>query len=140
MNSALKAYGSQKATGWTRIEMLLAIYDGAIKRIGYARESLSAGNASEAEHYRLGAQRLVLQLISGIDLQFGDLASQIHGLCVHVASVLSNSDEESLAHCSEVLQTLREGFAGIKEEAVTLESDGEIPPLRVASDVDLLVP
>lgn len=139
MPSPIKAYGEQRANAWTRIEMLLAIYDGAIDRIGKAQTAMESGDCALVEENRLAAQKLVVQLISGIDLQFGTLAAQIHNLCIHVASELNNATPKSLSHSASVLWKLREGFEGIREEAITLESTGELPGLRIDSDVDIVI-
>ncbi len=139
MRSAIKAYGEQRANGWTRIEMLLAIYDGAIDKIGKAQAALENNENALVEEHRLAAQKLVMQLISGIDLQFGDLASQMHTLCIHVATELNHATAGSLSHCDSILRKLREGFEGIREEAIVLESNGDIPGLRLSADVDIVV-
>lgn len=139
MQSAIKAYGEQQANAWTRIEMLIAIYDGAIDRIRRAESALASSDDSAAEEHRLAAQQLVLQLISGIDLQFGTLAAQVHSLCVHVASELNQTTQQSLSHCGRVLWKLRDGFEGIRGEAIELEASGAIPNLRGRSDVDIVV-
>lgn len=139
MKAALKAYGAQRAISWTRIDMLLAIYDGAIDRIAKARTALESGRHEEVEEHRAAAQKLVIQLVAGIDLQYGETVERIHQLCVHVTTQLSTPTVESFAHCSEILSTLREGFQGIREEAIRMEADGEIPSIRMTGDVDLTI-
>ena len=139
MHSALKAYGEQRANAWTRIDMLLAIYDAAIDRIGKAQAALDTQDRAIVDEHRLAAQKLVMQLIGGIDLQFGALAAQIHTLCIHVATELNQGTPQSLSHCGSILWKLREGFEGIREESIALEANGEIPCLRIGTDLDLVV-
>jgi flagellin-specific chaperone FliS len=139
MQSAIKAYGEQRANAWTRIEMLIAIYNGAIDRIDKAQAAVESDESAVVEEHRLAAQKLVMQLISGIDLQFGNLASQMHNLCIHVATELNHATPRSLSHCGNILRKLREGFEGIREEAIVLESNGDIPGLRLSADVDIVV-
>ena len=45
----LTAYKRQVAIGWTRIDMLLALYDGAIERIEKALGLLRRGDRSAAQ-------------------------------------------------------------------------------------------
>ena len=73
MQTAIKAYSSQRANGWARIDMLLAIYDGILDRIRKVDVARQAGDSVAAETHRLAAQRLVLQLIGGIDLKYGEV-------------------------------------------------------------------
>ena len=139
MRTAIKAYSSQRVNGWARIDMLLAIYDGALDRI---RKADAAGQSDEpavAETHRLAAQRLILQLIGGIDLKYGEVSEKIRDLCLHVMQKLNEATPEAFAHSIQILETLRAGFEGIREEAIELESQGQIPAVRVDSDVSLIV-
>jgi len=119
--------------------MLLAIYDGTLDRIRKADAAVQTGDLAVAESHRLAAQRLVLQLIGGIDLKYGEVSEKTRDLCLHVMQQLNEATPEAFAHSIQILETLRAGFEGIREEAIELESQGEIPAVRVDSDVSVVV-
>lgn len=122
------AYQQQAPVATTRIDLLLALYDGAIDKISGALEALRAGDRALALSLTAKGQLFVAELAAGvrtdIDLSLG---SNVLRLYEFVANQLTQVDEERLNSSLRVLTTLREGFQQIRPEAIELERTGQIP-------------
>lgn len=122
-------------THWTRVEMLIAIYDKAISHIEHMK---AASDEAVATTQRLKAVRLVTHLLAGLNHEHGDIPRQIEALLEFVNHCLTESTDETAANAIKVLSTLREAFEGIRTQAVEMEASGELPPLRDQSIVECL--
>lgn len=139
MSHPLNAYKKQMSVAWTRIEMLLALYNGAISQLNRAIESLAQGDTDAATQNRLKASRIVMEILGGVDMQYGELPANIVRLCTFVISEIGKQDRESLRSAISVLETLRQGFEDIKQEAIALEGEGKIPAIDVNRRLDATV-
>ena len=126
-----KPVAEQIAT--SRVDMLIAIYDATIAATQNAVDLLRSDRVHEAALAKSQALVLVGLIESGLDLSQGEIPKQIKELCGFIEQALLNSDPEEIAAATRVLSNLRDGFAGIKEEAVALEELGEIPPVSRTS-------
>ncbi len=127
------AYKSHRAVNWTRIEMLLALYDAAMLRLAEAQSMLAEGQQSAARQKALETVRIVAQLKAGVNSEYGELSENLERLYEYVNVCLLRGDAANLSSASKVLTQLREGFDGIRAEANELENQGEIPPLEDAA-------
>jgi flagellar biosynthetic protein FliS len=127
--NALHAYRQQQALSWTRIDMLLALYRGAIDRLERALAAIERADASTAKPLLLRAQRMVTELLAGIDLQYGDLPDRLAKLYTFVLRAIGQGTVEQIRSAISVLKTLQEGLEGIRDQAVNMERSGEIPPI-----------
>lgn len=125
----MNAYGQQiTIAGWTRIEMLLAIYDKAIEELSGAQ--LAADNASEQTVYAthvLSAQKAILAIHAGLKPDEDEIAYNVARL-LHF--VLKCIEDGNIADAIKIMTNMRSGFAAIQEEANQLEASGQIPPLQ----------
>ena len=110
--------------------MLLALYDAAIENLHAALESFEAGNEVEARRECLRGLRVVAHLGYGLDTAYGDIAEQQKKLFDYVQQCLVVPSASKAHSALRVLTVLREGFEGIRPEAIQLERDGSIPPLQ----------
>jgi flagellin-specific chaperone FliS len=124
-----QVYAAHRSTGWTRIEMLLALYDGALDGLSRLEEATRAGNVVAAAQSRLRTARILAGLRAGIDLTRGELPRKIDQLCEFAQHALFSDNPRRVSAAGRVLARLRDGFAAIQQEAIALESRGEIPPL-----------
>lgn len=125
-------YKQQQAVGWTRVDMLLVLYDAAIQNLTQAVEAHMANDSVVWEHKRMHAVRIALELQSGLDHSLGELPSKVAQLCEYVQHAALTGGVREVQSAIEVLTTLKEGFDSIREEAIELERIGVIPPLRHA--------
>ena len=124
----VKAYGQQVTIGgWTRIEMLLAIYDKAIEAISLAQESKLAADETGYTTHMLAAQKAVLAIHAGLKPDTDDVAFNVARLLHFVLGCIEN---DNLVDAIKILENMRSGFAAIADEANQLEAEGQIPPLQ----------
>lgn len=131
-------YQQQTSPSWTRIDMLLALYDGAIERCEQARAALEARNPEAAALLLSKARLIVTGLASGVIADGDPVTADMLRLYEFVLHALSQGRSEDVQGALAVLGTLREGFQQIRPEAVALERSGAIPPVGSVSTVRAL--
>jgi flagellin-specific chaperone FliS len=129
--SALTAYRQQQqANHWTRIDLVLALYDGAIERLDRALSALQAGDEIQARGLLGRVQAIVVELAAGIHIDAGDPNSaNLLRLYEYFAHTLAGTELSKLTSVRKSLAMLREGFRAIRPEALSLERMGTIPSL-----------
>lgn len=125
-----ETYQQHRAFAWTRIDMLLALYDGAIERLGQARAAAVRGDVRAATPLLVRSLRIVAELLACLDFRYGELPRNLQRLYEFVLHSISLGTTTHLDAAIRVLSTLREGLAGIRAEGVQLERSGEIPPFQ----------
>src|SRR5581483_1394384 len=125
-----QAYSQSGTTGMTRVDMILALYDGAIRSIENARAALLENNASRAYPHLMNAQQFVAGLAAGLDLSQAEATVNLLRLFEFAAHCIASGSLEKLEGAAKVLKTLREGYQEIRPEAIRLERTGEIPPIQ----------
>jgi flagellar biosynthetic protein FliS len=127
MNPYQKYDRSEPSSGWTRIEMLLALFDGALMRLTKAGMALSNGDVPVATPYLAKAQLIVSELAAGVrvdvDEQMGQNMLRLYEYVVHE---LKTPRPQNVENAKKILLILREGFETIREEANQLERSGEL--------------
>ncbi len=119
--------------GWTRIEVLLALYDRAIESVKLASQAYAEGDSNLALRSTIEANKYVLGLLSGLDSDQCPIAFGIEQILVFVMVKL---EQKELDQAQRFLEELRESFSQIKDEAIELEKQGQIPPLADANVLD----
>lgn len=139
-----KYYQSGEATSWTRIDMLLKLYDASIMNSQQAIadvEALASTSASGggASPVLLKSVRLISELRNGLNFRYQEMAERFDQLLEFVQHSLLTMDVAKMRAGVQVLETLRSGFQEIYEEAVRLEKSGEIPPLSATANMEVVV-
>lgn len=125
MNPYLAYRRSDEPTGWTRIDLLLALYDNAIERLDKAATALADGDTWAALPQLAKTQLIVSELASGVRLDVDhDRGVNMLRLYEFVANELRNTRSEGIRNARAVLHTLREGFEAVRDEANSLERSG----------------
>jgi flagellar protein FliS len=127
MNGYQTYQKQQQSVGGTRIDLLLALFDGAIRRSIQAEDLIRAGKQPEATALLAKVQLIVSELAAGVrtdvDTTNGENLLRLYEFVVHQ---LSLARVESVAQARKILQTLHEGFESIRKEAVELERRGAL--------------
>jgi flagellin-specific chaperone FliS len=119
---------NEPSTGWTRIDILLALYDGALERLDKAEVAIKSGSTSTAITLLARTQLIVSELAAGVRLEGNEVTgSNILHLYEFVTDVLRKPDLKAIASARRILTTLREGFVAIQSEANELERSGQLP-------------
>lgn len=126
-------YRSQHGAGWTRIEMLLRLFDAGIERLESAQTALRRSDEDAAARDMLRAQKIVAALMSGLNMEYGEISKPLEQLYAFVLVSIAERRPEKLQSAAQVLITLREAFDAIRPQAIALENDGAIPPVSQGS-------
>lgn len=130
-----RAYQQQSQSAWLRIDMILALYDGLIGKLDAARAALVKKDAAGAKKLLDRARLMLAGLVSAVDPNRGELATQFLRLYEFVNYSVGVGDLKSVEGALRVLRTLREGLEKIRPEAAELERSGKIPPAGAAVGV-----
>jgi len=131
----LRAYSEQPSVRWTRIETLLAAFDGVIAIIEQVQGPLAEDELLKTRQL-LTAQQLVLALYEGIDLRHGEVPENMQKLYLFVLSCIGMGPKLDLPAALQIMQTIRSGLLSIRDEANDLERRGDVSP--VTQDAQLL--
>ena len=136
MQNVASIYKTQQAkTSWTRIEMLLELYDFAIASLEALRDKKEDSGYPEQDRARdlLRAQKAIWGIYSGLDEE-SEISQNVMRLLLFVSMSVEKADYEPALN---VVNNLRQAFASIKEEANRLEHSGDIPPLKHQSEIEV---
>ncbi len=123
-------YQQQQTASTTRIDLLVALYDKAIRHLTQAQEAIERQEASTATSLLLKAQVIVYALASGVDPDHDEASHNMLRLYEFVLHCLGFCEIEKVKDALSVLMILREGLEEIQPKARTLELSGKIPPIK----------
>jgi flagellin-specific chaperone FliS len=125
------AYRQTFSPGWTRADMLLALFDGAVERLELAADCLRRDDQATGLRLLTRAQVLVCELAGGVDPDYAHAAAflRLYGMASTAIAAATVEHIESALH---ILRTMRSSVAGLRDEAVRLERQGDLPPARAA--------
>ena len=86
----------------------------------------------------LRAQRIVLELLAGLDLSYGDIPRGLQRLYAFVLESISAGSVKRVTGAIEVLSTLRDALREIRPEAVSFERSGTIPSADLGRSVQAI--
>lgn len=112
---------------WTRIEMLLALYDRAITTIEVAKDAEQQHDNALLTTKLLEANRFILALHAGLNTEVCEIARNVAQL---LNFVMLRLEEHKFDEAIHFLKKLQNSFEQIQEVAVAMEKTGEIPPLN----------
>ncbi len=119
--------------GWTRIDMLVAIYDRGIAAIVRAEQAELLKDDKLYAEKMIEAQKCILAIHGGLRPDEYEIAFDIARLLNFVLLCL---EEKKYQDAVKILDNLRSGFEAIHDEAVELERQGQIPPIELRPDLD----
>lgn len=127
MNVYQKYRAAEPLVGMTRIEVLLALFDGALSRLDKAARALTNGDVPVATPYMAKAQLIVSELATGVRVDVAEeMGTNMLRLYEFVVNELRTPRLKNVESAIKILTTLREGFEAIKDEAVALEKRGDL--------------
>ncbi len=125
--NAIGAYQKQSLlAGWTRIDLLLQIYERAITSIDACEIAFKENDESAYVRHFIQAQKAVLAIHAGLKPDEHEVAFNVARLLHFVLVCIEKRDFKAAA---KVLRELRDGFAAVADEVNRLEREGMIPPV-----------
>lgn len=131
-------YQRSTAASWTRIDLLLTVYDVGIQTANAALAALAEDDAAEATRQRLKFYRVLMQILDGLDAQY-EMTQNIQRLALYMFDRSTHGTANDWRSVLKILHTLREGFQAIRDEAVELESRGQVASAADAAAVNMSV-
>ncbi len=128
MNPHLK-YKTTQSHAWTRIDMLLLIYDQTVANLTEGTRLLEKNLASELPPVSLKAMRSLLMIADGLNLNHGELPAQVMRLVVYSLDQIKTKSPAAWRSAADVMSKLREGFQEIQDQARKDEYEGRFPAL-----------
>lgn len=114
----INAYRQTEVQSRTPVELVVMLYDGAIRFIADAREAIAQRDVARRGNSISRALAIVSELQSTLDMKAGgEIAASLDSLYTFVRDRLVDAsvkqDVRSLDEAGRVLNTLREGWVGI---------------------------
>jgi flagellar protein FliS len=128
MNPHLK-YKQNSSLAWTRIDMLLVVYNLTVAALDEGARLIEENRVSELASARLRAMRRLVAIADGLDLNQQGLPIQILRLVEFSLEQIKSDSSQAWRSAAEVMSTLRDGFTEIQDEARKDECEGRIPAL-----------
>ncbi|MEL6107233.1 MAG: hypothetical protein AAFU85_14425 [Planctomycetota bacterium] len=110
--------------GWSRVDLLLEIYDRAINSIKACAIADETGDTQAFADHSIAAQKALLAIHSGLKPDEDEVAFNIARLLLFATDAMEKREFDSAV---KVLEDLRGGFAAVAEEVNQLEREGTIP-------------
>ncbi len=137
MEAKLDTYKTVDTLGKSPLDLVLQVYDGAIRAFGQARDCYARQETTAGYEELERAKRFLMHLYTTLDFaQGGEVADRLGQLYVFVLNetnlVQATHDQKRLDQNITVLRNLRAGWAGLKgqgsaaaPEAPVLETAGQ---------------
>ena len=126
------SYQRSAAGAWTRIDLLLTVYDVGIQTAQGALNALAIGDEAGATRYRFKFYRVLMQILDGLDTRY-EMTQNIQRLALYMFDRSTKGRAEDWRTVLKVLQVLREGFGAIRDQAIEMESQGLVPSAGAAA-------
>ena len=121
--------------GLSRIDMLLVLYDRAIASLEAAKSAKESNDQKMQQQYGYEANKLIMGIHSGLDTEKYPVAVDVARL-LHF--IMTRIEQQDFSDAIKFTKQLRESYAQIREQAVQLENNGEIPPIIQSSGVNTI--
>jgi flagellar protein FliS len=115
-------YQKQNVNGASPVQLIVMLYDGALRFMEAGKYAMVNGNLDKQNYYLQKAQKIVLELMSCLDMgQGGDVAKNLFALYGYVLNelVAANVEDASdpIERAIKVFSDLRESWAQIEQSA-----------------------
>jgi flagellar biosynthetic protein FliS len=109
------------------MDMLLALYDGALVRLDKAAQALTNGDIPVATPYLSKAQLIVSELAAGVRVEVDEeMGTNMLRLYEYAVNEMKTPRLANVRNAIKILTTLREGFEAVRDEANRMERGGEL--------------
>jgi flagellar protein FliS len=138
MTYGLKSYQSTRAKTASREDLLIMLYEGAIRFLERSLVAYKEGQLAEHKMLLMRGRAIVEEFQNSLNMEVGgDLARQLDGLYVYMLKALTTANmRKSMAEIEEViglLTTLLEGWRGAVQVVKQEQQSGVVdatPPQR----------
>jgi flagellin-specific chaperone FliS len=128
---AKEAYQQHAAAAPARIDLILEVYDRILERLRRAAFLLGS-DTRETRRLLNQCQIAISGMAAGLDLTAGEVNETFLLLYEYIGHCVAQGTAEKIRDAIDILQTMRDNFAAVRQEALDLERSGQIPPLDQA--------
>ena len=133
MNAYQKYSVENQLASWTRIDMLIALYDQAISKVSAAEKASQLGHAGVLGERLIEANRLLLALHGGLNTDKYPMAVDIARL---LNFVMYRLEQRNFSEAVHFLEKLKCSYELIRDEANALEKQGKFATLDSPSGLN----
>lgn len=119
---AHQAYTGSRRHSWTRIDMIIALYQATLQSMEQLQEQLAEGHILPTTQAKL--QRRLLGIFAGLDLSGGNIPVQIGQLVRWALSQLPTPDPQVWSQVIHSFRTVCQAYEAIRPEAAEQELAG----------------
>ncbi|OYP32362.1 flagellar protein FliS [Rhodopirellula sp. MGV] len=114
------------SSGWTRVDMLLMLYDKALAAVEACEIAHETGDQALFTKHEIQARKVFVALLSGLKTDEDEVAYNIARL---LDFVLFTFEERRFDSCKTILNQVRDSFAQVAEQVNEMERNGQIPAM-----------
>ena len=123
---SVAAYKKQSLmSGWTRVDLLLYLYDRAITSLQACQEAREADDSMAYSEHFIQMNKMLIAIHAGLKPD-DEVAFNVARLLHFVSQCIEKDDFPTAIN---ILQSLHDGFAAVADEANELETSGKIPSI-----------
>lgn len=131
-------YRKSAVNGASPLELVVMLYDGALKSMAAGREAVVAGELEKQNEHLQKAQRIVFELMSCLDMaRGGEVASNLLALYGYVINELVagnvNDDPAAIDRAMKVMDDLRDGWVSISRAVASRAEEERHEEVRLAA-------
>ncbi|MEW5797146.1 MAG: flagellar export chaperone FliS [Candidatus Zixiibacteriota bacterium] len=121
MKDKLQAYRVADTMGKSQLDLILMVYDGAVKALALAAKYYGDGDTRSGYEQMQSAKRMVTHLHTTLDVQKGgqvaqNLARMYAWIIGELISLEATKDLDRIAKVGDVLSNLRSAWAALKQK------------------------
>ncbi|MBZ4686924.1 MAG: fliS [Clostridiales bacterium] len=120
MNSALNVYQKNQVQTNTPEKLVLMLYEGAIKFISKGIKAIEEKDIQEANNNLIRSQDIMLELMSGVNFEAGDIAKNLYALYEYMHHRLMQAnlkkEKESAQEVLNMVRELRDAWSQMLKE------------------------
>jgi len=125
LSNPYQKYQQNQVETASPVKLLLMLYNGALRFIKGAREGIREKDMEKANHNIVKAQDIVVELMTSLDMEQGEISKNLYSLYDYANSRLLQAnikkDENILSEAENILQELRDTW----QEATLKDSKEE---------------
>lgn len=131
-----KAYEKANVHTADQRQMILMLYDGSIRFMRKAVGKIEGNDIESAHNYLIRARNIISELLATLKPEkAGELGANLRQLYIYMFNRLVQAnlskDKEGVEEVIKLMSTLREGWAGVKQERKQNPEGEEALPRRV---------
>ena len=120
-------YTKQKCNGgWTRVDLLLYLYDRTITSCEACETARNENDDNAYAQHLIDVNKGIMALFVGLKPETDEVAFNVARLLHFVSEAIFRLDFQA---ASNTLKSLRDGFAAVADEVNELEMSGKIPSI-----------